>query len=310
LKAFEVINSGFLTTFQDLGRIGYLDIGVGPSGAIDEYSYKIANILLEEKNKCCLEIAFGGVRLRSFIDTSISLFGAICDVVINGKKFFSNRTFKIKKGDLIEIKPFKEGNFLYFCIKGGFKVEKFLDSCSVNLREEIGKKLENKDILFANEKGYVINKYARNLYISSQKEIILRIVFGYEDELFDKSKFLNTTFKLKTLNRQAAVLSGRVVPKKGDIISNGIAFGAVQVPKSGEPIILLKERQSIGGYPKIGSVLPLDLFKLSQLRSGSTIMFKEISPEVALKEMIEYEEFVKRLELLPLHFLKEEEKFL
>jgi biotin-dependent carboxylase-like uncharacterized protein len=293
VKLIKVIKSGFLSTFQDMGRAGYTDIGLTHSGAMDEFSYLLANSLLGDREKPCVEITFGNFEFEVMRDFSAAVCGIDGFVQINGKKEKINRTFKLKKGDIVKILPLKKGNFVYLCAKGGFDAPKKYGSCSVSVREKILSPIKNGDVLKLKNPEIIPNRYSK-LSLEIDKTLELRIVFGHESELFDKKEFLDKTFFLKSINRQGAVLKGDIKPEKGDIISEGISFGSVQIPSSGDPIILLKEHQTIGGYPKIGNVLPVDCFRLSQFRGGK-IRFKEITLEEAKKEIIDFYAFFKKL---------------
>ncbi|WP_459979021.1 5-oxoprolinase subunit C family protein [Nautilia lithotrophica] len=288
-----MIKSGFLSTFQDMGRAGYTDIGLTHSGVMDEFSYLLANALLGDKEKACVEITFGNFEFEVMRDFSAAVCAIDGEVEINSQKYKINRTFKLKKGDIVKIKPLKKGNFAYLCVKNGFNAPKKYGSCSVSIREKILEPIKEGDVLKLKNPQTIPNRYAK-ISFNIPENLELRIIFGHQKELFDTAEFLNKEFQLKSINRQGAVLKGEVNPKKGDIISEGISFGSVQVPSSGDPIVLLKEHQTIGGYPKIGNVLPLDCFRLSQFRRGK-IKFKEISLEDAKKEMIEFYSFFKKL---------------
>jgi len=289
----KVIKSGFLSTFQDMGRAGLTDIGLSHSGVMDEFSYLLANALLGDREKPCVEITFGNFEFEVMRDFSAAVCGIDGFVEINGKKEKINRTFKLKKGDLVKILPLKKGNFVYLCAKGGFDAPKKYGSCSVSVREKILSPIKDGDVLKLKNPEVIPHRYSK-LSLQTDKTLELRVIFGHQQELFNKNEFLNRTFTLKSINRQGAVLEGGIKPEKSDIISEGISFGSIQIPSSGNPIILLKEHQTIGGYPKIGNVLPVDCFKLSQFRGGE-IKFKEIDLETAKKEVIDFYSFFKKL---------------
>jgi len=289
----KVIKSGFLSTFQDMGRAGYTDIGLSHSGAMDEFSYLLANALLGDREKTCIEITFGNFMFEALRDFSVSVCGIDGDIEINSEIYRINRTFKLKKGDIVHVKPLKKGNFVYLCIKGGFNAEKRYSSSSVSIREKILTPIKDGDYLKANRAETIINRYSK-FKPDVPDKLVLRVVLGHQQELFDLDKFFSSEYKLKSLNRQGAVLIGDVKPEKGDIVSEGISYGSIQIPPDGNPIVLLKEHQTIGGYPKIGNVLPVDAFRLSQFRGGS-VVFKEIGLEAAKKKMIEFYAFYKKL---------------
>ncbi|EDM23429.1 biotin-dependent carboxyltransferase family protein [Caminibacter mediatlanticus TB-2] len=289
----KIIEAGFLSTIQDLGRYGFTDIGLSHSGAMDEFSYLLANALLGDKQKPCIEIStYSKFSFQTYTDISISICGIEALVLINENEYNINRTFKLKKGDIVTIKPLK-GNFIYICFKNGIKCEKKYGSYSVSIREKILSPLKNGDEIKLQKPQIIPNRYFKQNIIINQA-LVLRVILGYQKDYFHINDFFNQEYELKTLNRQGAILSGKIQAKQYDIVSEGISFGAIQIPPNGNLIVLLKEHQTIGGYPKIGNVLPLDCFKLSQLKRGKVI-FKEISLEEAKKEMTDFYRFFNTL---------------
>ena len=146
-----------------------------------------------------------------------------------------------------------------------------------------GDKLKNGDFLsFKESRPSVCKRVKSELQGKYEDELILRVVLSYQDESFSKTeqeKFFSNSFKVTAdFNRMACKLDGEPIKSSlNGIVSEGISFGAIQIPSDGKPIILLKERQTIGGYPKIGSVLGIDCFKLAQAKIGTIIKFEEIS---------------------------------
>lgn len=285
--SFKVMSGGIFTTIQDLGRYGYAHLGITSSGAMDEYAYKWALKLLGDKDTNALEILMGGLQLKATTDTAIAISGADLDFKINGVSTPIWRSINIKKGDELSFGSQKSGMRAYLCVKGGFKVEKVKGSYSTTIREGIGSKLKNGDILeYESFKTQSITKVKKEYIPKYKNTLTLHLVLGYQDDYFtdeQKERFFNSDYKLtQDISRMGYKLSGyRMQPKSTSLISEGIAYGAVQIPKDGQPIVLLKERQTIGGYPKIGSVIPHDCFKLSQMPIGTTIKFKSITIEEA-----------------------------
>lgn len=277
--SFHVVNAGIFTTIQDLGRYGYAHLGITCSGAMDEYAYKWALQLLGDEETNALEILMGGLSLKVTADTTIAVTGADLDFKINGVSQALWQSIRIKKGDLLHFGMQKNGMRAYLAVKGGFKLAKVKGSYSTTIREGIGDKLKQGDIL--EYEPIVLSSLARlkKSYIPKYtKELTLHLVLGYQEDYFSdaqKKQFFASEYTLtQDISRMGYKLSGTVLePKSTQLISEGIAYGAVQIPKDGQPIVLLKERQTIGGYPKIGSVIPQDCFKLSQMPIGSTIRF-------------------------------------
>jgi len=281
--SFEVQSGGIFTTVQDLGRYGYAHLGITSSGAMDEYAYKWALKLLGDEDTNALEILLGGLILKATQNTTIAITGADLDFKINGVSYPIWQSVNIKKGDLISFGAQKNGMRAYLSVKGGFKVPKVRGSYSTTIREGIGDKLKNGDILEYDIFKIQPIRRVKKEYIPKYKNFLtLSLVLGSQDNYFSdeqKEKFFNSEYKLtQDISRMGYKLNGpSLKPKSTSLISEGISYGAVQIPKDGKPIILLKERQTIGGYPKIGAVIPEDCFKLSQMAIGSTIRFKEYS---------------------------------
>ena len=271
----EIINSPILALTQNKGDYTKTYLGISPSGAMDEYAYHIANNLLSNtQNTTLIEINFSNFCFISYTNTTIAITGAKCEFFINETPQNTWQTFNIKKGDKIEIKKILQGQRVYIAIKDGFNTEN-------------NKTLKKKDILSCNNSKPIYKRKLKERYIPKYgKKIELRVSLSYQSDKFnnqEKNKFFSTQYEVSSsINRMGYKLLGE--PIKCDIdnlISEGIAFGSIQIPQNGLPIILLKERQTIGGYPKIGVVLDVDCFKLSQARIGDKIFFKEISIQEA-----------------------------
>lgn len=293
MSGFEVIKPGILSLIQDKGRFGFMSIGVTTSGAIDEYAYLWANYLLaNEANTNTLEIAFSGLTLKATANTSISITGADINFSINEQIKKPWRTYNIRKGDILKFSKNANGQRAYLAVKGGFLLDKEFGSNSTTLKESLGgiegRALKKDDFLAFKESSYYSQRRVKEKYQPDyEKSITLRVLLGYQHENFskdEKEKFFNSEFKVsKESNRMGIKLDGESIQANiNGIISEGICFGAIQIPKDGRPIVLLKDRQTIGGYPKIGSVLGIDCFKLSQAKADTHIKFKEISKEEAL----------------------------
>jgi len=296
---FEVLAGGLLTTIQDLGRQGYTHLGITNSGAIDEYAYRWSQKLLDNHEGNALEILLGGLKLRATAGATLAVCGANLDFRINDKKQPIWQTHHINKGDIISFHQQSEGLRAYLAVKGGFKVEKVHGSYAATIKEGIGQKLSKGDFLAFVPTQTKETRHVPEKFISKYpKHLTLNILLSYQHDFFSdeqKEKFFSTDYELTPqISRMGYKLKGKaMIPSKGGIISEGITFGAVQIPQDGQPIILLKERQTIGGYPKIGSVLPSDCFKLAQLPIGSMVRFREINIEDAEKEMKGFYDFFK-----------------
>ena len=280
---FKVLSPGILTTVQDLGRQGYTHLGITPSGAMDEYAYRWSLKLLSDKDGNALEILLNGLKLQATAPTTIAVCGADLDFCINGTSQPIWQTHKIQTGDILTFQKRISGMRAYLAVKGGFNVEKFEGSYSTTLKEHKGTQLKVGDTLpFNPTTTYEVKRVSLKHIPNYPTHLTLRIVLGYQHKNFskeEKEKFFSSTYTLTSeMSRMGYKLQGEAIKtsKKG-IISEGISFGAVQIPPDGQPIILLKEKQTIGGYPKMGSVLPSDCFMLAQIAIGSNVRFEVIS---------------------------------
>lgn len=294
--SLEVANSPLFATIQDKGRFSYASIGVTNSGVMDEFSYNIANMLLENSNDCnIIEIAFSNVEFKVNENTTIAITGAKCEFFINGDIKNTWQTHNLKAGDILKVGKILEGTRVYLAVKGGFLIKKEFGSYSTTIKESLGgldgDKLKKGDVLPFNKHSQTHNNRLKKEFIPKYEEKLeLRVLLSYQDEYFSseqKKKFFNSTYEVTNdFNRMGCKLKGEAISCKiNGIISEGISFGAIQIPSDGQPIILLKDRQTIGGYPKIGSVLSIDCFKLAQAKPKTKIRFKEISINEAQEKL-------------------------
>ena len=291
-KGLLVIKGGVQSSIQDCGRQGFSDIGLTQSGAMDEVAFGYANYLVGNSfNTPCVEIALGGLVLKARSSQSIAICGANMQPSLNGKPIALWQTHHMQSGDELSFGFASEGQFTYLAVAGGLKTPYLYGSFSTSIKEGLGgiegRKLQEGDVLPSEGKRLFEKRRLKPSLIPSYPQTItLRVLPGYQEELFDakaQETFYQTPYVFKGEgDRMGYRLSGeKVVPKVTGILSEPICYGAVQIPSHGEPIILLKERQTIGGYPKIGSVLACDCFKLAQLRAGGTIHFQKIDVQEA-----------------------------
>ena len=297
--SLEVINAPLFATLQDKGRFSYTSIGVTNSGVMDEYSYLYANKILENSlDTNIIEISFSNVMFKSNVNTAVVITGAKCEFFINDIAKRGWQLHVVKVGDIIKIGKILEGTRVYFGVKGGFDVEKEFGSNATTIKEELGglngDKLKKGDILPCKSSTFKHTIRLKDKYIPTFKnELVLRVILSYQDDSFQEQeikKFFSSTYNVTNeFNRMGCKLQGdKIACDINGIISEGITFGAIQIPSDGQPIILLKDRQTIGGYPKIGSVLSIDCFKLAQVKPNCKISFNPISIEEAQSKHKEF----------------------
>lgn len=312
-KGFIVRHPGFLTTIQDMGRYGYQAFGVSVSGSMDTYSMSIANILVDnDVNEAVIEATILGPTIEFMEDNIIAITGANLMPQINGKDIGLNTAIICQKGDILSFKGLKSGNRAYIAFAGGLSVPEVMGSKSTYIKANIGgyrgRKLEkNDEVAFENPKVNIPNFPHRKVSVkerirdrlNEEFPLKLRVIMGPQDNLFTDNGikiFLNSIYTVSNeFDRMGCRLEGKKIQhiKDGNIISDGIAFGAIQVPSHGTPIIMLADRQTVGGYAKIANVISVDLAKLAQAKPGDKIVFEKISIEEAhnlyLKRLDEFE---------------------
>ena len=292
MTGFIVKQPGLLTLIQDLGRFGAHNLGLTNGGPLDAQAFAWANRLLgNPANASALEISFGGLSLESGIDTAIVVTGAELPIKVNGETIAEWQTHPVKRGDIIELGYTTRGTRTYLAVAGGFAIPASFGSSATVVREKIGglngdKLQENNQLPCASQtlqQNYYLADDDRPQYA---ERAILRVVPGYQQNTFDpveRHRFFSSPYRVTDRSdRMGFRLEGEAI--KSDInsmLSEGICHGAVQIPADGQPIVLMNDRQTIGGYPKIGSVIALDTAKLAQLNPGSTINFEPISAEFA-----------------------------
>ncbi|MTI70453.1 MAG: biotin-dependent carboxyltransferase family protein [Firmicutes bacterium] len=284
----KIKNPGLLTTIQDLGRIGYQQYGIPVAGAMDRYALELSNILVgNNRYEACLEMTFMGAEIEFNINTKIAITGANMKPTVNGENIEMYKTIYINKGDILKFNGLIKGCRSYLAVSGGFDICKVMGSKSTYLRAKIGglegRKLKSGDKLKVNKSDYTlgVRKIPKDLIPEYKNEITVRVLMGPEEDRFTK-KGINTFLEeVYTITNQSDRMGYRLDGEKikhnngADIISGGISFGAIQVPGHGEPIIMMADRQTTGGYTKIANVISYDLPYLAQLKPGDKVKFEK-----------------------------------
>nr|WP_085506126.1 biotin-dependent carboxyltransferase family protein [Thalassobacillus devorans] len=293
-----MINPGVFTTIQDLGRTGYQKYGLAVAGSADQYSHRIANILVgNPESSAVLEITLMGLKMKAIKEAIIAVTGGDLNFTINGVLAPLWSSLTVKEGDILQFNGCKSGCRAYLSIAGGgVSVPKVLGSKSTDTVGGIGgmegRVLKKDDIIPSNEQPIQDFKGIRrrlpdHLIPEYTNTFHLRVVLGPQENAFKEEAiqtFLTSTYKAtKDVNRMGCRLEGPEIEHiaGADIISEGIFFGAIQVPKNRQPIVFLVGRQSIGGYTKIGGVITTDLPKLAQVKPGDSITFEQTTVEEA-----------------------------
>jgi len=304
--------SGALTTIQDMGRTGYERFGVSPAGPMDIRSFVLANLLVgNPKNTAAMEISIIGPTLRFTERGIIAITG--CDIAPRrqGKLLEMYKTIEVEAGDVIQMGIAPSGCRAYLAIAGGFAVPKVMGSCATSVQNKIGgkdgRKLKNGDELQVGQPTVALDRLAGRSFsketFGQKQPVTIQVIMGPQDKEFTDSginTFLNSTYTVgNDSNRMGYRLEGPVIEHKGDgnIISDGIVTGSVQVPTAGLPIIMLAERQTVGGYTKIATVISADLPKIGQCRPGDTIRFQAVSIDEAQRLYQDMQDNLKQKEI-------------
>jgi len=290
-----ILRGGMQTTVQDAGRFGYQSQGIGMAGAMDWRSHRLANLLLNNPlDGAVLEFSLVGPQLMFTSGTIIAITGGDFSPTLNGKKLKMHKAHYVGKGDILDFKDCKNGNYGYLAFTNSLAIPELLGSRSTHVATGMGgfegRALKQGDRLEFSHKAqhlpYFGSRQIDGINIQ-EKNPIIRVVLGPQDEMFPESSiqvFLNSKYTVThETNRMGCRLEGnRIQPKTtSDIISDGIALGSIQVPSSGCPIVLLSDRQTTGGYAKIATVASVDIPKFVQVKAGAKITFQAIAVEEA-----------------------------
>jgi len=298
----DIVRAGFLTSVQDLGRLGFRQFGVSVGGALDSHALRVANLLVgNDESAAGLEITLGGLRLRFVDDRIVAWCGGGFDVRLGSTSVAAGHAALVRAGQELMFNQPKVGCRCWLGISGEIDVPIVLGSRSTDLRTNFGgfdgRALRDGDEIALGRNS----KHAQSLVdllreqrISpwspphdwsspAQREPILRVMRGSDWNRFNDvtiQRFTNEVFIVSPdSDRMGVRLEGIELKRNHDIdlISEAVVPGTIQVPPGGKPIVLLGDCQTIGGYPKIAHVISVDLPIAAQLRVGDRVRFHEVS---------------------------------
>jgi biotin-dependent carboxylase-like uncharacterized protein len=289
----EILEPGVQTTVQDLGRRGQLRYGIPPSGALDVGAVVLANRLVgNADDAAALECTLTGPRFSVDARCAIAVTGAEVPVSVNGQAALAWRTLLLQAGDTVRIAAARSGLRSYVAFSGGLDVPLRLGSRATYLRGRLGG-LDGRALRKGDRLSLLPAELPRARNVAARaipaygSEALVRVVLGPQDDRFTRAgieTFLSSPYQLKPQSdRMGARFAGaRIEHVRGhDIVSDGIAAGSVQVPGDGQPIVLLADRQSTGGYTKIATVCSFDIGRIAQLRPGQALRFSAVSLDEA-----------------------------
>ena len=306
---FEILRPGLNTTIQDRGRNHLFHVGITVSGAIDQRNFMLANSLVNNQlTEPVIEFAYQGPLLKlkngkiNFAITGDIFF----NIIRNNSKIEQGKCYQnyiLNDGELIDIISTKKSIYGYLSVGNSFTLDKIWGSYSTNTKAEIGPNNGKKYSI--NEKIFIKESIEENIKLKkinykNSSDNILRVIVGTNFDYFSKvakNIFFNRKFLVtKLVDRMGMRLDGPSLDNlvNTNIKSEGLVKGVIQVPADGKPIILLSDHGTIGGYPKIATVISADLDKLGQLSPGTSINFKEVKLEEAEKAFKAYCEETKK----------------
>ena len=302
--ALEVTQSGFLALIQDYGRYGYQGLGVTTGGALDEHAFLWANRLLgNDYNAPQIEISYGVFSAVFTRNTTIAICGADLSASINDEAIVPWRTYTVHAGDVLRLTHAISGLRTYLAVKGGFVSSPHLSSYSTVMREGLGgleytgEKLAKGDLITYKSYASERTKQVPPIYIPSyDTHIVLRFIpntsrtSAGEQALQD---FIGQDYQVtRHSDRMGYRLAGKAIETAcTGIISQGISVGAIQLPADGQPIVLMKDRQTMGGYPLLGCIAYMDIAKLAQSAPGTQVSFVAVSASSLVAELIDHKQF-------------------
>jgi antagonist of KipI len=314
MSLIEVRAPGLLTSVQDLGREGFGPMGVSPSGAADAVALRVGNRLAgNAQGLAGLEMTLLGGTFFFREAAVAALTGSDFAPALDNRRVETWSSVEIRAGQTLQLGPTRAGARCYLCVRGGIDVKLFLGSASTHLLSGIGgfegRALRKGDVL---KVGRAIEAFRtfrkRNLARRALEKLaprkVLRVTAGPQSDWFSKEEqkmFYAGTYRVtEESNRMGLRLEGAAIASApgGEMISEGVSLGAVQITASGLPIILFVEQQTTGGYPKIANVISADMSSLGQLRPRDEIRFELVKMETARALLAEREELLASEELI------------
>ncbi len=290
------LSPGLLTTIQDAGRLGYQQYGFATGGALDKRAMTMANLLAgNEPGEAVLEMTLLGAEMEFTHDNVIAITGGLCEPTRNGEPVPMYTAIQMHAGDTLAIGAVKDGCRTYVSFMGGLNVPSVMGSKSTQIKYGLGG-FEGRALKLGDEIPFIKPRkdapslVKRTLPAPQRQQGIqtLRVVLGPQaDTSFPKEAvetFLKEEYAVTNeSDRMGYRLEGKALSftNGADIISDAIALGSVQVPASGKPIVLLCDRQTVGGYAKIATVISVDIPVIAQCKMGDKVRFEAISVAAA-----------------------------
>jgi antagonist of KipI len=296
LEALKIVKPGTLATIQDAGRPGLRRYGIPPSGAMDQFSYRLANLLLgrsKQATAAAIEITLGGFIAEALAPLMVAIGGGNLSPQLNNQPAPMWTTLSIERGDRIAFPKRISGCRAYLAVRGGLQAPEFLHSKSVFTKGLMGRPLQMDDVLFLDQPPPQQQTSRSSVRPEYRPDFspphTIRVVLGPQSDHFTPrgiESFLSSEYRLSPQSdRQGLRTIGPPIEfaTGPDIISDPTPLGAIQIPGDGQPIILHRDGQVTGGYAKIAVVATVDLDLLAQAFPGDVLRFDAISREEAIE---------------------------
>ena len=283
IALFNILRAAPLTELQDLGRFGHMHIGISQSGAMDEIAFAQNNALLgNDANAAQVEIAPGGLLLEALHDATIAISGAYALPTLNGKPLVNGHSHHIRAGDHLRWGYPRHGQYSYLAVYGGFAAEPVLGSRATTRRLALAAQLltSGTQLHIAQEHGIHIplRGHARS-HLPDYRGTVLEVMPCYQYDEFSpaaKAHFFSQPYRVIASDRMGVRLTAPhalAVPEH-ELLSEAILPGAIQISHAGQPIVLQKDAQTLGGYHKIGMLTPASRILLAQSAPGKRLRFR------------------------------------
>ena len=311
MRTLRVHESGLLTTVQDLGRVGFGPIGVSPAGAADHAALRLGNRLVgNDEGAAALEMTLVGGVFSTDSDTTIALTGSDFGATLDGFYVPPWTSVRVRSGAILRVGPTRTGARAYLCVHGGISVEPFLGSASTYVMTGLGgfagRSLRQGDVLKIGDATQPFRKrvVARRALERLAPRKTIRLTAGEQIDRFPETSrraLVESAYRvLEQSNRMGIRLDGPPIPSNlgGEMITEGVSLGSIQVPAGGLPIILFVEQQTTGGYPKIANVISADIASIGQLRPRDDVRFHLVDMDTALAAWAENERLLSARETI------------
>ncbi|MBF4985465.1 biotin-dependent carboxyltransferase family protein [Nonlabens mediterrranea] len=275
MGSLSILTAGFRSTIQDLGRLDYRDYGVPHSGVMDQYSSRLANRLLNNTVDCAvIEMTLSGAEMVFSTPTQIAITGAPCKIVVQQMTYESPCVIKVETGDVVKIGTAINGNFIYMSIAGGFMTDAYLGSRSYYPGILDHALIKKDDQIFYNNVNNTIKPITKSM---SKVHSSLKAFIGPEFHKLTRSQqiqLLGTSFSIsKTWNRMAIQLNEKLINDLEPIHSSPVLPGTIQLTPHGKLVVLMRDAQTTGGYPRVLQLTEEAINKISQYRVDESVNF-------------------------------------